>query len=184
LHGWRAWREAMFAKLNGMFAFALWDARAQELVLARDRFGKKPLHYAVTNDGALAFGSESKSRHCAPGLDRSISNEAVEDFFTYGYVPDPKTIYRKVHKLPPAHFMVVKRGSDLNPRAYWSVLADFAGSRASREEALVEHLTAAVKRRLISDVPLGALLSGGVDFRAIVPLMGGLSPHAIQPLSL
>jgi len=184
LHGWRAWREDMFARLNGMFAFALWDARAQELILARDRFGKKPLHYALTGDGALVFGSEIKSLLCAPGLDRSISNEAVEDFFTYGYVPDPKTIYRKVHKLAPAHFMVVKRGAALTPRSYWSVLSDFGGERASREEALVEHLTAAVKRRLISDVPLGALLSGGVDSSAIVALMAGLSPDAINTFSI
>ena len=184
LHGWRAWREGMFARLNGMFAFALWDAREQELVLARDRFGKKPLTYALTNDGALVFGSEMKSLLCVPGLDRSISNEAVEDFFTYGYVPDPKTIYRNVHKLAPAHYMVVRRGGSLTPRSYWSVLADFHGDRASREEALVQHLASAVKRRLISDVPLGALLSGGVDSSAIVALMAGLSPDAINTFSI
>jgi asparagine synthase (glutamine-hydrolysing) len=184
LHGWRAWREQMFARLNGMFAFALWDAREQALVLARDRFGKKPLSYTLTDDGALVFGSEIKSLLCAPGVDRSLSNEAVEDFFTYGYVPDPKTIYRRIHKLAPAHYMIVRRGADLTPRPYWSVLDDFASQRASREEVLVEHLTRAVKRRLVSDVPLGALLSGGVDSSAIVALMAGLSPEAINTFSI
>jgi len=184
LHGWRIWREALFARLNGMFAFALWDAREQALILARDRFGKKPLSYALAPDGALVFGSEIKSLLCVPGLDRSLSNESIEDFFAYGYVPDPKTIYRQIHKLAPAHYMVVRRGSSLTPRSYWSLLDNFGGARASSEAALVEHLTGAVKRRLISDVPLGALLSGGVDSSAIVSLMAGLSPEAINTFSI
>jgi asparagine synthase (glutamine-hydrolysing) len=92
LHGWRHWGTGLFSRLRGMFALALWDAREQSLILARDRFGKKPMHYAALPDGRLVFGSEIKSLLKVSDLDRCIDPEAVEDFFTYGYVPDPKTI--------------------------------------------------------------------------------------------
>ena len=106
LLGWRYWREGLLARLSGMFAFALWDAKEQTLVLARDRFGKKPLHYAALADGTLAFGSEIKSLLRVPGIGRTLDHEAVEDFFTYGYVPDPKSIYRSIRKLPGGHMLV------------------------------------------------------------------------------
>ncbi len=184
LHGWRHWGEALFAKLNGMFAFALWDGPNQALVLARDRFGKKPLHYAIADDGVLAFGSEIKALLCYPGIARDLRPEAVEDFFAYGYVPDPKTIYRSIHKLPPAHFMVVRRGQDLQPRRYWNPVDDFTRATEPRTADLIEGLSAAVRRRLISDVPLGALLSGGVDSSAVVALMAGMSQDQVKTFSI
>jgi asparagine synthase (glutamine-hydrolysing) len=171
LHGWRRWGEQLLPRLNGMFAFALWDAREQTLVLARDRFGKKPLHYALLDDGTLAFGSEIKSLLCAPQVSRALDREAVADFFTYGYVPDPKTIYRAVRKLPPAHLLIARRGKPVQVRSYWSLLDTLSRSEQPSAEALLDRLNQAVRRRLIADVPLGALLSGGVDSSAIVALM-------------
>jgi asparagine synthase (glutamine-hydrolysing) len=185
LHGWRHWREAMLPRLNGMFAFALWDAREQTLFMARDRFGKKPLHYGVAEDGVLAFGSEIKSLLSVSHLDRSLSNEAISDFFTYGYIPDPKSIYRSIRKLPPAHYLKACRGRDLEVRAYWSVLDQLRSPQApGRTEELVERLERAVRQRLVADVPLGALLSGGVDSSAVVALMASGGEGRINTFSI
>jgi asparagine synthase (glutamine-hydrolysing) len=170
LHGWREWGEQMLARLNGMFAFALWDARTQTCVLARDRCGKKPLQYALLDDGTLAFGSEIKSLLCLSEVSRELDSCAVADFFTYGYVPDPKTIYAAIRKLPPAHVLIARRGHAPRIAAYWSLL-DTIGYSEARPDELMDRLSAAVARRLISDVPLGALLSGGVDSSAVVSLM-------------
>lgn len=170
LHGWRAWREQLFERLNGMFALALYDARAETLVLARDRFGKKPLHYALLDDGGLVFGSEIKSLLRAPDVGRELDPHAVADFFALGYVPDPKTIYRAIRKLPPGHLLIARRRRGTQLRRYWSLL-DTLERADPGEEALAERLRSAVGRRLISDVPLGALLSGGVDSSAVVALM-------------
>lgn len=186
LLGWRHWKEGLLRRLRGMFAFALWDAAEQMLVLARDPFGKKPLHYALLADGTLAFGSEIKSLLCHRGLDRALDPQAVEDFFTYGYVPDPKTIYAAIRKLPPAHYLLARRGRPLAVKSYWNVLETFSGSQApeAAAEILVEKLTDAVRARLISDVPLGALLSGGVDSSAIVALMAGISSSPVNSFSI
>jgi asparagine synthase (glutamine-hydrolysing) len=178
LHGWRVWGEALLPRLNGMFAFALWDAEAQTLALARDRFGKKPLHYAFDDHGALVFGSEIKSLLCAPGVDTSLDRTAVADFFAYGYVPDPKTIYRAIRKLPPAHVMIARRGAQPQLRAYWSLLDAAAAASEADPKLLIDRLGEAVRRRLIADVPLGALLSGGVDSSAVVALMADAGGRA------
>lgn len=173
LHGWRAWREQLFERLNGMFALALYDAHEATLVLARDRFGKKPLHYALLDDGTLVFGSEIKSLLQAPQVARDLDPQAVADFFALGYVPDPKTIYRSIRKLPPAHVLVARRGRPIALHRYWSLLDTLPGSTAEADthERLADELRRAVSRRLIADVPLGALLSGGVDSSAVVALM-------------
>jgi asparagine synthase (glutamine-hydrolysing) len=184
LHGWRAWRSGLFPRLQGMFAFALWDAAERTLVLARDPFGKKPLHYALLDDGTLAFGSEIKALWRLPGLDRELDSQAIEDFFTYGYVPDPKTIYRAIRKLPPAHYLIARRGRPLDIRRYWSLLDTLDQPSLSTEEALVERLAMAVKSRLVSDVPLGALLSGGVDSSAVVALMALQSDDPVRTFSI
>jgi asparagine synthase (glutamine-hydrolysing) len=184
LHGWRHWREGLFARLNGMFAFALWDAREQTLVLARDRFGKKPLHYAALDDGVLAFGSEAKSLLCVPQIDRALDPFAVEDFFAYGYVPDPKTIYRSIRKLPAAHYLVATRGRPIAVRRYWSPLEALGNPAVPTDAALIEGLARAVESRLISDVPLGALLSGGVDSSAVVALMAEQSTGPVRTFSI
>ena len=186
LHGWRHWGTGLFARLRGMFAFALWDRKEQALILVRDRFGKKPMHYAALPDGSLVFGSEIKSLLKVPGLDRRLDPEAVEDFFTYGYVPDPKTIYAAIRKLPAASALIARRGRPFETLRYWNLLDDFpvthAGTDAKAEMvALLRH---SVKLRLISDVEVGALLSGGVDSSAVVSQMAGLEAEPISTFSI
>lgn len=184
LHGWRAWGEGVFRRLEGMFAIALWDRDAQTLALARDRFGKKPLHYAMTGNGLLAFASEIKALAPLADLDRTTDREAVEDFFAYGYIPDPKTVYRGVRKLPPAHSLIVRRGAEPRLTPYWSLLDQLQEDQAADPEALLEQLRDAVRRRLIADVPLGALLSGGVDSSAVVALMAAETPEPVRTFSI
>ena len=184
LHGWRAWGEALFAKLEGMFALALWDQAGQKLVLARDRFGKKPLHYAITPSGVLAFASEIKGLTQLPDIPRELDPLAVEDFFAYGYVPDPRTIYRAIRKLPAAHLLIVRRGGAPQIRPYWSLLEHVGAPSAISPEAIVDELRQAVRRRLISDVPLGALLSGGVDSSAVTALMAEASEDPVRSFSI
>jgi asparagine synthase (glutamine-hydrolysing) len=186
LHGWRRWGSGLLTRLRGMFAFALWDAREETLILARDPLGKKPLHYAMLPDGTLAFGSEIKALLQHPAMDRTIDPQAVSDFFAYGYVPDPRTIYKAVRKLPPAHYLVARRGRPVQIRPYWNVL-DGAASLPPPGDAraeLLERLSEAVRRRLIADVPLGALLSGGVDSSAVVALMASFVPGQLDTFSI
>ncbi len=186
LHGWREWGRGLFARLRGMFAFALWDAREETLVLARDPFGKKPLHYAMLPDGRLAFGSEIKSLLCIPELDRRLEPAAVEDFFTYGYVPDPRTIYAAIRKLPAAHALIARRGRPLEFLRYWNLLDDLPEQpvRDATPDVLTGLLRRAVTMRLISDVELGALLSGGVDSSAVVALMAEAQKEPINTFSI
>lgn len=159
------------AELRGMFAFALWDARRQRLLLARDRIGKKPLFYSW--DGRrLLFGSEIKALWPAGGVSREIDAEALSDYFSLQYVPAPKTIYRCVRKLRAAHYLVVE-GTTLRERPYWDIEFDDSPgpSEAAWCDRLLEEYRVAVKSRLISEVPLGAFLSGGVDSSSVVALM-------------
>ena len=167
--------DACFAELRGMFALAIWDGRRKRLVLARDRIGKKPLFYSW--DGRrLVFGSEIKALWPAGGLNSELDLEALSDYFSYQYVPAPKTIYRNVRKLRPAHYLVVDQGG-IQELPYWDIqFVDDAKPRSEDqwcEEFLAEYRTA-VKSRLVSDVPLGAFLSGGVDSSSVVALMNDL----------
>ena len=168
VHAWAEWGTDCLRMFRGMFAFALWDEREQTLLLARDRFGKKPLYYTFLHDGQLLFASEMKALLVCPAVQRRINLAAVEDYFAYGYVPESKSIYRDIFKIPPAHFLVVRRGRAIQqPISYWDLLFDDDRSitelQAQRE--LIERLREAVELRLISDVPLGAVLSGGVELQ-------------------
>jgi asparagine synthase (glutamine-hydrolysing) len=163
--------EACFAELRGMFALALWDGRKKRLLLARDRLGKKPLYYSW--DGRrLVFGSEIKALWGAGGLSKEVDPEAVLDYFALQYVPAPKTIYRSIRKLRPAHYAVVD-GPNFHERPYWDLC--FNAPRELTEEQWCDEFLAeyrkAVQLRLVSDVPLGAFLSGGVDSSSVVALM-------------
>ncbi|MCP3730190.1 amidotransferase 1, exosortase A system-associated [Sphingomonas sp. MG17] len=187
LHGWRAWGPAMLAKLNGMFAFALYDARAQSLLLARDRLGVKPLHYAELSDGAVAFASEIKGLLAHPLFRRSPDFNAVEDFLGLGYVPDDASVLAGVKKLPAGHYLLLERGKSVpKPVEWWDV--DFSqratGSPRDLEAELVEHLRVAVRSRMMADVPLGAFLSGGVDSSAVVALMAEASRAAVKTCTI
>ena len=158
-------------KLNGMFAFALWDERGRELVIARDRFGKKPLHYAEI-DGSLIFGSELKALLEHPDCPRSLDLESLSRYLALEYVPAPRSIFAGVKKLPGGHVLRWRDGRSTIER-YWDLT--FAAGDARTEEEYVEEFRArlrdAVTRRLISDVPLGAFLSGGIDSSSVVAMM-------------
>ncbi len=187
LYAWKEWGERCVDHFRGMFAFALWDRAAQTLFIARDRLGVKPFHYALTADGRLLFASELKSLLADPSLRRELDPQAVEDYFAFGYVPDPRTIFAGIHKLPPGHTLTVRRGETLPaPRRYWDVVFKDNGIRdeAAAREELVERLREAVRIRLVAEVPLGAFLSGGVDSSAVVALMAGLSPDPVNTCSI
>ncbi len=187
LHGWAAWGPAMLDRLNGMFAFALHDARRQCLFLARDRLGVKPLHYAELSDGAVAFASELKGLLAHPLLRRAPQISAVEDYLAFGYVPDDTCLVAGVKKLPAGHALLIERGKPVPaPSRWWDV--DFSrratGSVKALEEELLALLRDAVTSRMVSDVPLGAFLSGGVDSSAVVALMAEASRGAVRTCTI
>ncbi|MCL4797983.1 MAG: amidotransferase 1, exosortase A system-associated [Burkholderiales bacterium] len=187
VHAWEAWGEACVRRFRGMFAFALWDRDRETLFLARDRLGVKPLYYAALADGTVIFGSELKALAAHPGLDRALDPYAIEEYFALGYVPEPRTIYRGARKLPPAHTLTVVRGRALPaPQEYWDVrfTVDNRIGEAEACEELVRRLRESVALRLISEVPLGAFLSGGVDSSAVVAMMAGLSTEPVETCSI
>jgi len=187
VHGWRAWGIDMLPRLNGMFAFALFDQARQTLFMARDRLGVKPLHYVTLADGSVAFASELKGLLANPAVRRELNPQAIEDFFALGYVPDDACWIDGVKKLPAGHFMVLTRGQPLPAaREWWDV--DFStratGSVADLEAELREHLRVAVTSRMVSDVPLGAFLSGGVDSSSVVAFMAEASSQPVQTCAI
>ena len=172
-------------KLRGMFGLALYDERKQSLLLARDRLGKKPMHYALQN-GRLLFGSEIKTiLAVAPEL-ASVDPEGLLQYFYFGYIPDPYTAFKPIHKLPPGHLLEYANGK-ISVRQYWDVPEYGTHPAMTEEECLEElekRLEEAVRIRLISDVPLGALLSGGVDSSIIVALMARVSSGPVKTFSI
>ncbi len=187
VHAWEEWGERCVERFRGMFAFALWDRNRRTLFLARDRLGVKPLHYTWLADGSFAFGSELKCLTLLPGFDRLIDDFAVEDYFAYGYIPDPRTIYRGAFKLPPACTLTYRVGAQRPaPRLYWDVAFE-ADGRIGLDDAcaeLRERLAEAVRIRMISEVPLGAFLSGGVDSSAVVATMARLGTAPVKTCSI
>jgi len=165
------WGVSCLDRLNGMFAFAIWDRRAETLFIARDRLGKKPLYYTQLG-GDIAFASELKALMPVPGFDKTLRPESVRDFFAYQYIPDPHTIFRGTSKLPPAHYLLADRHG-VRTVCYWTLR--FGGERRSDIDTLggelLELLDDSTRIRLESDVPLGAFLSGGVDSSAVVASM-------------
>jgi asparagine synthase (glutamine-hydrolysing) len=170
--------------LNGMFALALWDSKRQQLILARDRLGKKPLVYRH-EPGRLLFASELKSLLEVPGVPREIDPQALDEYLTYQYVPHPHTIFQGIAKLPPGHYAVYREGR-LNVRSYWQPDFNIEEVRPAAEyvEELRTLLTSAVELRLQSEVPLGAFLSGGIDSTVIVGLMSQLAAQPVRTFSI
>ena len=184
VEGYRAWGEDVVSRLDGMFAFALWDESRQRLLLARDRAGKKPLFLHKSPEG-ISFASEIKALRELPGVDLTLDEARFPEYLAYGYVPSPGTFYRGVEKLPPASYLVW--GPDVGDRVvrYWELI--FRGrpmSRADAIEEVRELLRGAVERRLVSDVPLGAFLSGGIDSTLIVSLMSQLVSEPVRTFSI
>ena len=178
LNAWHAWKEESVQHFRGMFAFAIWDKREQRLTVVRDRLGIKPLFYTLLDDGRLLFASELKSIMVEKSAPREMDIQAVEDYFALGYIPDPKTIFKGINKLPPGHYLQIKSG-DVEPKIiqYWDV--PFAETVEKTEpeikDKLIEILSEAIEGRMIADVPLGAFLSGGVDSSGVVALMSKLN---------
>ncbi len=172
LAAFREWGDACVERLHGMFALAVFDTRTRDLLLARDRLGKKPLYWYRDRE-RLIFASELKAIVHDPRVPRSLEPEAALDFFAYNYVPGPRTILQGIHKLPAGHLMIC-RGERFAIRRYWDVdfsRVDEGPSLDARADELTEVLSEAVRYRLRSDVPLGAFLSGGIDSSLVVALM-------------
>lgn len=188
IHAWEQWGTDCLQRMNGMFAFALWDRNRRQVFLARDRLGVKPLFHATLPDGTLLFASELKSLLLHPALPRKLLPRAIEDYLTFGYVPEPDTIYDGIHKLEPGHCMLLEAGGRQTIHRYWDLDSQRFGSHrpaeADARAELMHHLTGAVRRRLISEVPLGAFLSGGVDSSAVVAVMAGLMGDSVKTCSI
>ena len=187
VHAWEAWGEACVERFRGMFAFALWDRNRQALFLARDRLGVKPMHYALLPDGTLVFGSELKALLAHPGFPREVDPLAVEEYFALGYVAEPRTIFKAARKLPPANTLSFRHGAPLpSPVQYWD--PRFSLDRVITLDDAVSELAArldeSVRLRLISEVPLGAFLSGGVDSSAVVASMAKASAEPVNTCSI
>jgi asparagine synthase (glutamine-hydrolysing) len=183
VHAYEEYGAGCVDHLRGMFAFAIWDARERELFIARDRAGKKPLYYTITPSETLIFGSELKSLREHPEFHGEIRVEALDAYLTFGYVPDPLTIFSDVHKLPPGHHLTFKDGR-ARIEQYWDFPYQEPQENPARsEDDCLEELRAlldeAVRVRMEADVPLGAFLSGGIDSSTVVGLM---ARHAIQPV--
>jgi len=165
------------SRLRGMFAFALWDAGKKRLLLARDRLGEKPLYYGIFNQ-RLYFASEIKAIVALPDIPRRVNWKAIDQYLTYGYVPGNLTAFEGIYKLLPAHYLLWGNGN-LTIEQYWkpSFTPKLSLKEKEAEEQLLFLLKEAVQLRLISDVPLGAFLSGGVDSSTVVALMSQVSSH-------
>jgi len=188
VHAYEEFGDDCVARLDGMFAFALWDERRGRLLLARDRSGKKPLFYAF--DGIrLTFGSEIKALLACPWVERRIAVGYIPEFLTFGYVLRPRTLYHGILQVPPASYVVVDRTGIKGPVQYWQL--QFSHERNSNDlpareatRRVRELLSAGVARRLISDVPLGALLSGGLDSSIVVGLMSQFLDEPVRTFTI
>lgn len=187
VHAWEEWGEQCVDRFRGMFAFGLWDRNRQTLFLARDRLGIKPLYYGLLKGGTFIFASELKAVLAHPDFTRELDFHAVEDYFAYGYVPEPKTIFRQAQKLSPGHTLKLQHGQSM-PRLhqYWDVPfgLDDSISLEEAQEELAERLRESVRIHLMTEVPLGAFLSGGVDSSAVVAMMADLMDDPVNTCSI
>ena len=186
IHAWAEWGVECVNRFRGMFAFAVWDKVNDSLFIARDRLGIKPLYYSLLDNGQLIFGSELKVLKQHPLCPRVLDPEAIEDYFTFGYIPEPKSIFKNVKKLEPGHVILIEKGdSDIKPSQYWDVKFDQSPLEVGgNEQVLMEKFTEAVDVRLMSEVPLGAFLSGGVDSSAVVAVMSTLQDTPVNACSI
>jgi len=184
VHAYEQWGTSAIAKLRGMFGLAIWDTRTRSLLVARDRIGIKPIHYATVN-GRLYFGSELKSLLEAPDLPRDVDLDALDHYLSFLYTPRDGSIFKSVRKLPPGHLLTWRDGQ-LAIQQYWQMPATerFRGSEADAVRALRGVLADAVTCHLLSDVPLGAFLSGGIDSSLVVGLMAETSGARVKTFSI
>ena len=184
---WQEWGEQCVNKLRGMFAFAIWDIKKQSLFIARDRMGIKPLYYTWLASGQFIFGSELKVLMAHPDFKKELDFYATEEYFALGYVPEPRTIYKNVFKLPPGYSLSIQSGmSSEKLTQYWDIpfkkLPEMDEKEISSE--LIRRFKEAVDIRMVSEVPLGAFLSGGVDSSAVVAMMAGLQNEPVNTCAI
>lgn len=187
VHAWEEWGENCVDHLRGMFAFAIYDKNKDQLFLARDRMGIKPLFYALTDDGYLIFGSELKVLVEHPSFKKNMDISGIEDYCALGYIPEPKTIYKNVYKLQSGYRLLLKRGqTNYSPVQYWEIPFSTNSSITEPQAAteLIEQLKEAVAIRMIAEVPLGAFLSGGVDSSGVVAMMSQLQDDPVNTCSI
>ena len=187
VHAWEQWGESSASRFQGIFAFGLWDRNQKTFFMARDQLGVKPLYYALLPDGRLIFSSELKALRAIPELMREIDPRAVEDYFAYGYVPEPRTIYKNALKLSPGHTLAIRVGESIgSPTQYWDVPFKLHATMSEQDTAseLTARVREAVKIQLVAERPLGAFLSGGVDSSAIVAAMAGLMETPVNTCSI
>ena len=185
VHLYEEYGEDFVSRLNGMFGVALWDATRRTLLLARDQIGVKPMHYAVEN-GVLLFGSELKSM-LAAGMSRDIDTRALSDYLSYNYIPAPSTIFQRAKKLEPGHALIVRDGT-VRIKQYWDLpaAADRPGLHSEAEycEMIRESLKRSIRMQLMSDVPIGIFLSGGIDSSALVALCSEVTSDPIRTFTI
>jgi len=183
IHAYEEWGSDCLSRFRGMFAFAIWDSKQRQLFMARDRLGEKPLVYYKQN-GRFAFASEIKALLQVPGVERKVNNNAIHHYLTYQYVPSPDTIFEGIKKLPPAHYLLYDSSGNVRIERYWKLNfnSDQQALKHPSEwfELIQNELEESVKLRLMSDVPLGAFLSGGIDSSLVVGIM---SEHSEKPVN-
>jgi len=190
VHSYEEWGEDFVHRLRGMFAFAVWDGREEKLILVRDRIGIKPLYYTLLEDKTLVFGSELKAILMHPKVKRSLDPKALDLYLTLEYIPAPLSIFQNISKLPAGCLLIYKRGQT-HLKKYWELdTREMPSSQASKSklnslmDELYSLLEESVRLRLISDVPLGAFLSGGIDSSSIVGMMHELGASPIKTFSI
>lgn len=187
LRGHMQWGDDCISRLQGMFAYALWDSQERRLVLARDRLGIKPLFYTQI-DSRFYFASELKSLTLLPGFNKTLDPKAIEQYFCLGYIADPQSIYQQVHKLAPAHYLVLQQQQEnYAPKRYWKLSYAHQQEELNDEhyqQQLLSELKKAISSHLVTEVPLGSFLSGGVDSSALVALIANMSDEAIRTCSI
>ena len=185
VHAWEQWGVKCLKRFRGMFAFSLWDRNKKELFIARDRLGKKPLFYSLTSKGQFIFGSELKVILAHPDTETRLRNEMAEEFFMYGYIPEPFSAYEKIFKLNAGHYLLLKPNSNIKQIKYWD-LPEVKENHSWKtvEIELIERLNESIQLRLLSDVPLATFLSGGVDSSAITALMASMQDNPINTCAI
>lgn len=187
VHAYEEFGEEFLEYLNGMFAFALWDKRKEKLIIGRDRMGIKPLYYTL-QDNALIFGSELKTLLSYPNLSKSIDLVALNEYLSFEYVPTPRSIFQNISKLPPGHALSYQQGK-LKVWQYWDInLSRSENIKPKRvkeyQRELIGVLTDAVRKEMVSDVPVGVLLSGGLDSSTIAAIMSEIAPGNVKSFSI
>lgn len=187
IHGYEQWGDAVVDHLRGMFAFAIWDARRDRLLLARDRLGEKPLYFTTASDGSFLFASEIKALFAHPGVRRAVNEDGIQPFLILGYVPPPGTLFAGIEKLAPGERLIVEGEAPPRREVYWQPVMDFSAAPPSYDEAVRQVRAAvweAVEMQMMADVPIGTFLSGGVDSTAVTAIMQKLSGQPVNTFTV